>query len=182
MNANVRLGMQWMQMPLWICNECRCPLVGISWCKCPLVHAMMQMPFVWMQWMWMPAWVCNECQRPFGYAMNANVPLRIYHDTDALMQTQFIQKFLLFQNEASTTLETKIFSKLDLLFMKSHLPFDLRLPKNWWSLLENLWMGHLLEIWLSGSKDLFSQFDWAMGWHVSKAFFWKNEFFENQTS
>ena len=25
--------------------------------------------------------------------------------------------------------ETKIFSKLDLLFMKSHFPFDLRLPK-----------------------------------------------------
>ena len=25
--------------------------------------------------------------------------------------------------------ETKIFPKLDLLFMKSHLPFDLRLPK-----------------------------------------------------
>ena len=34
-----------------------------------------------------------------------------------------------FQNEAFTTPETKIFSKLDLLFMKSHLPFDLRLPK-----------------------------------------------------
>ena len=81
------------------------------------------------------------------------------------------KNFFYFQNEASTTPETKIFSKLDLLFMKSHLPFDLRLPKNWWSLLENLWMGHLLEIWWSGSKDLFSQFGLTKRWHVSKVFF-----------
>ena len=46
------------------------------------------------------------------------------------------KNFLYFQNEASSTLETKIFSKLDLLFMKSHLLFYLRLPKNWWSVLE----------------------------------------------
>ena len=67
--------------------------------------------------------------------------------------------------------------------MKSHLPFDLRLPRNWWSLLENLRMGHQLGIWWSGSKDSFSQFGWAKRCRISKAFFcWKNEFFENQAS
>ena len=74
-----------------------------------------------------------------------------------------------FQNEASSMPETKIFSKLDLLFMKSHLPFDLRVPKNWWSLLENLRMGHRLRIWWSGSKD--SQFGWAKGVAHFQGFF-----------
>ena len=87
-DANAPLVMQWMWMPTWVCNECKCPLVGISW------HRML--------------W----CKRD-------------------LFKNSFY-----FQNEASTTPETKIFLKLDLLFMKSHLPFDLRLPKNWWSLLE----------------------------------------------
>ena len=39
------------------------------------------------------------------------------------------KNFLYFQNEASSAPETKTFSKLDLLFLKSHLPFGLRLPK-----------------------------------------------------
>ena len=34
-------------------------------------------------------------------------------------------------------------------------------------------MRHWLGIWWSGSKDLFSQFDWAKWGHVSKAFFGK---------
>ena len=36
---------------------------------------------------------------------------------------------LYFQNEASSAPKTKIFSKLDLLFLKSHILFDLRPPQ-----------------------------------------------------
>ena len=82
--------------------------------------------------------------------------------------TNYLKNSPYFQIKASLVPEPKIFSKLDLLFLKCHL-FDLRLPKK-------------LVIWWSGSKDLFSQFGWARRWHVSKAFLWKNEFFENQVS
>ena len=134
------MQMSYAGMKIWNVLWCKCFLMGMSWCKCNLVG---------MQW--------YRC--PFRYAMNANALLWVYHDTNALMQTRFIQKIpFIFQNETSSAPETKIFSKLDLLFLKSHLPFDLRLPKNWWSLLENLRMGHLLRIWWSGSKDLLSQF------------------------
>ena len=44
------------------------------------------MLFAGMQW----------CRCLFRYAMNANALLWVYHDTNALMQTQFIQKFSLF--------------------------------------------------------------------------------------
>ena len=86
----------------------------MPWRECPLVG---------MQWMQMP---------PCGYIMTWM--LRCKHK---LFKNSFY-----FQNEASTTPETKIFSKLDLLFLKGHLLFDLRLPrKNWWSLLEILEWG-----------------------------------------
>ena len=124
---------------------------------------------------------------PFRDA-NAIFMMQMSFCKNAMMQMlwckhNLFKNSLCFQIEASSAPETKIFSKLDLLFLKSHLLFDLRLLKIfWWSLLENLRMGHWLGIWWSGSKDLFSQFGWAKGWHVSKAFFWKNEFFENQAS
>ena len=112
------------------------------------------------------------CNRSCRYVMTQN----------ALVQTQFIQKFPLFSKQGFHNAWNQSIFKLNLLFMKSHLPFDLRLSKNWWSLLENLWMRHLLEIWWSDSKDLFSQFGQAKRWHVSKAFSGKDEFFENQAS
>ena len=121
-----------MRMSLWCMQWCECNLVGMQWCRCP-----------------------------FRYAMNANAPLWVYHDTNALMQTQFIQKFLLFSKRGFHNAWNQNIFKLNLLFLKSHLPFDLRLPKNWWSLLENLRIGHRLGIWWSGSKD--SQFGWAKG-------------------
>ena len=112
--------------PLWVCHD-----VNVL-----MVHAMMRM-------------------QPCRYATNANAPLWVYHDTNALMQTQFIQKFLLFSKRGFHNAWNQNIFKPNLLFLKSHLPFDLRLPKkNWWSLLENLRMGHLLEIWWSGSKRL----------------------------
>ena len=72
MNVNARLGMQWMPMLAWVCNECKCLLESMPWHECL---------FVGMQWMQMP-------------------PLWVYHDTNALMQTQFIQKFPLFSKRS----------------------------------------------------------------------------------
>ena len=94
---------------------------------------------------------------PCGYVMTWMF-MYVCHEANVLMQTQFIQKFLLFSKRGFHNAWTQNIFTLDLLFMKSHLPFDLGLPKNWWSLLENLRMGRLLEIWWSSSKDLFSQF------------------------
>ena len=56
---------------------------------------------------------------PCGYAMTRML----------WCKHNLFKNFPYFQNEASTTPETKIFSKLGLLFLKNHLPFDLRLPK-----------------------------------------------------
>ena len=98
-----------MQMSHWCMSWCECSLGSMPWCKC-LLESMpwCECPLVGMSW-------C-EC-------FDAN--------------TIFFKNFLYFQNEAFSTPEIKIFSKLDLLFLKSHLLFDLRLPrKNWWSLLE----------------------------------------------
>ena len=78
-----------------------------------------------------------------------------------------------FQNEASSTPETKIFSKLDLLFMKSHFLFDLRLPKNWWSLLEISEWDIDLESDDLAQKDYFHNLVQQRGWHIFKALFWK---------
>ena len=100
---------------------------------------------------------------PCRYAMNANAPLWVYHDTNALMQTQFIQKFPLFsKRDFFNTWNQNIF-KLNLLFLKSHLFFfKLKAPKKKWVItVRNLWMGHWLRIWWSGSKNLFSQFSRA---------------------
>ena len=78
MNVNARLGMQWMPMPAWVCNECKCLFGSMPWCEC-LLESMpwRECPLVGMQWMQMPS-----CR----YIMTQN----------ALVQTQFIQKFLLF--------------------------------------------------------------------------------------
>ena len=135
MNVNARLGMQWMPMPAWVCNECQCFFGSMPWCE---------YPFGSMPWCKCPIGACHDANASCGYAM-----MRMLWCKHNLFKNS-----LYFQNKASTTPETKIFSKLDLLFMKSHLPFGLRLPKkNWWSLLENPRMGHRLGIWWSGSKD-----------------------------
>ena len=67
------------------------------WCKCLLIememrmssngYVMMQMSLYRNAMTWM-----SSCR----YAINANIPLWVYHDTNALMQTQFIQRFPLF--------------------------------------------------------------------------------------
>ena len=133
------VGMQWRECPLGNMSWCECPFVGMQWRECPFRYAMTWMPPCGCAIRWMPAWVCNDmnvhlenmswrecplvgmqwCECSFGYVM-----IWMFWCKHNLFKNS-----LYFQNEASTTPETKIFSKLDLLFMKSHLPFDLRLPK-----------------------------------------------------
>ena len=123
------------------------------WCTCL---------FSEMQFSW--------CGCPIGACRDANAPCRdamtqMSHWEYAMMRMlwckhDLFKNSLYFRPEASTMPKTKIFSKLDLLFMKSHLPFDLRLPKkNWWSLLKKssngastwnlmIWLKRFI-IWLS---------------------------------
>ena len=78
---------------------------------------------------------------------------------------------LYFQNEASSAPKIKMFSKLDLLFLKSHLLFDLRLPKNWWLLLEIFEWGIDLESDDLAQKICFHNLVEQKEWHVFKALF-----------
>ena len=87
---------------------------------------------------------------------------------------------LYFQNEASSALETKIFSRLDLLLPKSHLFFLLKAPKKWWSLLEIFEWGIDLESDDLAQKIYLHKLVEQKG-DAFKSFFWKNESFDNQT-
>ena len=148
-DANVPLVHAMMRMPLWWCNECKCPLgyamnANVSLRVCHDANVRLGVCYG----VDAPLWVCND----------ANVSSRVYHDIECFGANTIYSKIpFIFKTRLPQRLKSKYFPKLDLLFMKSHLSFDLRLPKNWWLLLENLRMGHLLEIWWSGSKDLFSQ-------------------------
>ena len=81
------------------------------WCKCHLTEMEMQM------------------------SSNGYVMMLMPHCRNAMMQmlwhkhNLFKKNSLCFQIEASSAPETKIFLKLDLLFLKSHPLFNLRLPK-----------------------------------------------------
>ena len=108
------VGMQWMRMPAWVCNGCKCPLVGISWHE----------------------------------YFDANT---IYSKIPFIFKTRLPQR-----------LKPK-YSKLDLLSMKSHLPFDLRPSKKLVIIVRNLRIGNWFRIWWSGSKYLFSPFGWTKG-------------------
>ena len=160
-DANVLLRIcHGANVPLWVRHDanvhvgmswCKCPLVGMPWCKYSCRYAMIRMS----AWEYVMAWM-----------------LWCKHN--------LFKNFLYFQNEASSAPETKIFSKLDLLFLKSQLFFDLRLLKKLVIVVRNLQMGHRFGIWWSDSKDLFSQFGWIKGVAHFQGLFLKNEFFENQ--
>ena len=107
--------------------------------------------------------------------MNANALLWVNHDTNALMQTQIIQNSLYFQNEASSALEIKVFSKLDLLFLKSHLLFNLRLPKKLMITVRISEWNIDLEFDDLAQKVYFHNWGEQKGWHIFNAFFWKPE-------
>ena len=160
-------GYVMMQMSSWC----------MPWCEC-LLGSMLMMRMPPCRYAW--------CKCPIGVCHDANVPLWVRHDAnascrDAIMQTQYIQKFPCFQNEASSAPEIKIFSRLDLSFPKGSSIF-LKVPKNWWSLSEIPKWGVDLKSDDLAQKIYFHNWGVQKGWHISKAFFWKNEFFENQTS
>ena len=144
-------------------NECKCLFGSMPWCECPLGSMpWRECPLVGMQWMQMPS-----CR----YIMTQMLWYK--HN---LFKNSFY-----FQNEVSTTPKTKIFSKLDLLFMKSHLSFELRLPKKLVITIRKSSNGALtwnLMIWLKRFTIWLSK----KGRHIFKAFFWKNEFYKNQAS
>ena len=149
-DVNVHVGMSWCKCPLvgmsWCkcffgsmpwCEcffdsmpWCECPFRSMPWCKCffgsmPWYECPFgsmpwcKCPFIRMQWMLMLAWVCNECKCLIE-SMSWYGMLWCKHN---LFKNSFY-----FQNEASTTPETKIFSKLDLLHEKSS-SFWLKAPK-----------------------------------------------------
>ena len=78
------------------------------WCKCLLVG--------------MPWCKCPLVGMPWCECFDAN--------------TIYSKIPFVFKIKASSTLETQIFSKFNLLFPKSPIIFYLKLPKDWWSLLE----------------------------------------------
>ena len=135
------VGMSWCKCPLGACHDanvrlgvclwCECPLVGMQWCKCP---------FVGMPWRECPLVGMSWCKCSCRYVM---------------MQTQFIQKFLLFSKRGFLNAQN-ICKTWFIIPEKSSFFFYLRLPKNWWSLLEISEWGYWLGIRWSGSTDLFS--------------------------
>ena len=156
--------MQWCECPFVGMQWCRCLIESMPWCECPLRNMpWRECPFVGMQWMQMP---------PCGYIMTQNT----------LVQTQFIQKFLLFSKRGFHNAWNQNIFKLNLLFLKSHLSFDLRLPKKLvitirkspngaftWNLM--IWLKRFIfAIWLSKRGGTFPRP------------FLENEFFENQAS
>ena len=153
-------------MSIW----CRCPMQGCKckvyswWCQC--MHSNHDANVSLQRWrckcllMGMSWCKCPFIRMPWCKCFDANtIYSKILH---------------VFEIKASLAPKTKIFSNLDLLFLeKSSFFFLLKAPKKLVITVRNLRIGHLLEIWWSGSKDLFSQFGWAKRWHVSNAFFWK---------
>ena len=187
-------ALQWVchdaDVLLGVCRDANVPLVGMlmmrmsPWCmpwyECSLGSMLM---------MRMPPCRCVMMQRPPCGYQDVNVPLWVWSDANVRLESMpwcecpllgvqwckhnLFKNSFYFHNEASSAPEIKIFSKLDLLFLKSHLLFDLRLSKKLVITVINLWMGHWLRIWWSSSKDLFSQFGWAKGWLISMALFLK---------
>ena len=157
------MGMSWCKcflqgcydanIHLGVCLWCECPLVGMSWCKCPLVG----MPWCRCSLVGMSWCKCFDAK-----TNRSKIP--------------FIFKTRLPQRLKSKYFQDLIYYSRKVIFFF----FDLRLSKNWWSLLENLQIRHWLGIWWSGSKDLFSQLGWAKRIACFQCPFLKNEFFENQ--
>ena len=157
-------------MSIW----CRCLMQG---CKCKVY----------------PWW----CQRTY-LNHDANVFLCVCNDANVHVDMSWCKCFdantiyskilFVFKIKPSSAPETKnifkswfvISRKVIFLFF---LLFWLKAPKKLVITVRNLWIGHLLEIWWSGSKDLFSQI-W-LSKEVARfqsLFFWKNKSFENQAS
>ena len=132
-NGYVMMQMFWYKCPFWVYNDASALLWVCRDVNVPMVHVMMRMT----AWEYVMAWMSS-----YRYAMNANAPLWVYHATNALMQTQFIQKFPLFSKRGFLNTWNQNIFKLNLSFLKSHLLFDLRLPKKLVITVRNLRKGH----------------------------------------
>ena len=88
------------------------------------------------------------------------------------MQTQFIQKFLLFSKRGFHNAWNQKYFQTQFI-MKSYLPFDLRFPKKMVITVKNLWMGIDLESDDLTQKIYFHNLVEHKRWHISKAFFEK---------
>ena len=138
-------------------------LVGMSWCKCPFG-------------------ACHDANAPCKDAMNAKARLgmqwmQMSPWEYAMMQMlwckhNFFQKFLLFSKQGFFSAWNQNIFKIWFIIPEKSSSFWLKAPKNLVITVRNLRMGYWLRTWWSGSNE----------WHVFKAFFWKNEFFENQAS
>ena len=145
---------------------CKCPLVGMPWCECLLGS---------MLW-------CHDANVPFGVYHNANVPL-----VHAMMRMPLVRMSWCKCFEANTIYsKIPLFSKWGFLsawnqnifrtwfiIPEKSSSFWLKAPKKLVITVRNLRMRHWLRIWWSGSKDLFSQFDWAKKVAHFQGLFWK---------
>ena len=99
-------GYVMMQMLIVGMSWCKCPLVGMPWCKCPFVGLpWCKCTIVGMQW-------CKCLLESISWPECFDAST-LYSKIPFIFKTRLPQRL----------------SKLDLLFMNSHLLFDLRLPK-----------------------------------------------------
>ena len=127
--SRVGMKMQSLFMMMLVC-------IFIPWCKCLGVqmpsngYVMMQMsPCRYSMMLMTPCRYAVMQMSPCGYAMMQMSPCGYAMMWMLWRKHNLFKNSLCFQIEASSALETKIFSKLDLLFLKSHLLFYLRLLK-----------------------------------------------------
>ena len=167
-----------MSIFLWMQAKCDARLDFWFWYKCSLTK--MQMQFFMMQmfhagmkmqslFMMIPVhafrpWCkCLLTEMEMQMSSNGYVMMQMFLCRNAMMQMLWrkhnLFKFPLFSNRGFPSAWNQNIFKTWLIIPQKSSSFWLKAPKKiWWSLLENLWMGHWLGIWWSGSKDLFSQF------------------------
>ena len=140
-----------MSIFLWMQTKCDASLDFWFWYKCFLTK--MQMQFLMMQMfhagmemqslfmmvlvhIFIPWCKCLFVGIPWCEWPLVGMPWCKCFDANNLFKNS-----LFFQIEASLEPKTKIFSNLDLLFPEKSFFFWFKTPKNWWSLLEDFWMG-----------------------------------------
>ena len=150
-DVNVHVGMSWCKCPLVGMSWCKCFFDSMPWCECFFGS----MPwckcfFGSMPWCKCSFGACHDAYAPCKdvmmqiypyryavmqmypcrYTMNVNAPLWVYHATECFgANTVYSKTFFLFSKRGFHNAWNQNIFTLDLLFMKSHLPFDLRLPK-----------------------------------------------------
>ena len=124
------IGMQWMWMPAWVCNECQCPFrnamnanarLGMQWMQMsPWEYAMMRMS----AWEYAMVWM-SSCR----YTMNANAPLWVYHDTECFgANTIYSNIPFIFKTRLPQRLKPKYFQTQFIIHEKSS-SFWLKAPQ-----------------------------------------------------